>query len=58
MSVRGAGSVEAEENCSEVGFRPFTGVWLELGLDGYDEGGADCRKQTSLKMWSILYSNK
>ena len=43
--ARKNGSVEAEEGRSEVCFRPFTGVWLELGLDVDDEGGADRREQ-------------
>jgi len=24
------GSIETEEDCAEVGFRPFTGIWLKL----------------------------
>jgi hypothetical protein len=47
--VWNGGSVEAEENRPEVGFRPFGGVWLELRLDVDDEGGADCGEQTGLR---------
>ena len=43
------GSVEAEENRSEVSFGPFGGIWLELGLDVDDESGADRREETSLR---------
>ena len=32
------GSVEAEEDDSEIGFRPLAGIWLELRLDIDDEG--------------------
>ena len=46
------GSVEAEENRSEVGFGPFIGVWLEIRLDVDDEGGADRGEQAGLRMWS------
>ena len=46
--------IEAEENCSEIGFGPFDGIWLELRLDGDDKGGADRREQASLRMWSVI----
>ena len=42
------GSIEAEENRAEVCFGSFGGIWLELGLDVDDEGGADCGEQTCL----------
>ena len=42
------GSVEVEENGPKVGIGE---VWLELGLDVDDEGGADGGEQTGLKMW-------
>ena len=42
------GSVEAEEDCTEVGIGPFVGIWLEVGLDVDDESGADCREQAGL----------
>ena len=51
-------SIEAEENGSEIGFRPLAGVLLELGLDVDDEGGADRREQTGLGMWSMLRGDK
>ena len=50
--VRGNGSVEVEEDRSEVGFGPFARVWLELGLDVDGEGGTDRGEQASLKLWS------
>ena len=46
------GSVEAEEDRSEVGFRPFARVWLEFGLDVDNEGRADRGEKTGLKLWS------
>jgi hypothetical protein len=51
-------SIEAEEDCTEVGFGPFVGIWLELRLDVDDEGGADRGEQTGLRTWSTLYSNE
>jgi hypothetical protein len=48
-------ALEAEEDCTEVGFGPFTGIWLELRQDVDEEGEADCREQAGLgtqsKMW-------
>jgi len=44
------GSVEAEKDCSEVGFRPFVGIWFELRLDVDHESRADCGEQTSLNI--------
>ena len=41
-----------EHKRTEVGFRPFARVWLELGLDINGEGGTDCGEQASLKLWS------
>ena len=52
------GFVETEENRTEIGFGPFAGAWLELGLDVDDKGGADRREQTGLKMWSGRYNDK
>ena len=56
--VRDNGPVEAEEDCSEVGFRSFAGIGLEPRLDGDDKGGADCGEQTGLRTWSTLYSDE
>jgi len=56
--VRSNGSVEAEEDCAEVGFRSFTGVWLELRLDVDDEGRTDCRERTSLGIGSTARIDK
>jgi hypothetical protein len=50
-------SVEAEKDRSEVGFRPFARVRLELGLDVDDESRANCREQTGLRIWSALHGN-
>ena len=50
VPVRINGSVEAEENLSKVGFRPFAGVRLKLQLDVDYEGGADSEQQISLRM--------
>ena len=50
------GSVGAQEDCAKVGFGPFGGIWLEVGLDVDNEGGADCREQTGLETRSALYS--
>ena len=54
MLVWRDGRVDAEKDSSEIGFGPITGILLETWLEGNDEGGADCRKQTSLKTWSLL----
>ena len=54
--ARSGGSVGARENCSEVGFRPFAGIWLEFALEFDDESGAGCGEQTGLRMWSMLGS--
>ena len=53
--VRSDGSIEAEENHTEVCFGSFGGIWLELGLDVDDEGGADCGEQTGLGAWSMSH---
>jgi len=50
--------VEAEENCPEVGFRAFSGVWLKLRLNVDDEGGANRGEQTGLGTWSTLCSER
>ena len=52
--VRNNGSVEAEEDRSEVGFGPFGRIRLEFRLDVDDEGGADSREQTGLGALSTL----
>ena len=57
MFVGSDGSVEAEKDRSEVGFRPFAGVWFKLGLDVDDKSRADCREQTGLRVWSTLHGN-
>lgn len=49
------GSIEAEEDSSEVGFWLFVGVWLELGLDVSGKSGADGGKQTSQRTSSKYY---
>ena len=54
--VRSNGSIEAEEDYSEIGRGPFARVWFELGQDVDDKGGADRGEKASLKMWSTLYS--
>ena len=56
--VRRNGPVEAEEDRSEVSFRPFAGIWLGLLLDIDDEGGIDHGEQASLGTWSMLYIGK
>jgi hypothetical protein len=50
------GSVEAKENGAEIGFGPFGGIGLKVGLDIDDEGGADRGEQTSLRTRSTLCS--
>ena len=50
-SVWRSGSVEAEEDHSEICFESFGRILLELGLDVDDEGGADRREQINLGLW-------
>jgi hypothetical protein len=50
--------LRTEEDCAEVCFGPLGGIWLEVGLDVDDEGGADRREQTGLGMRSTLCGDK
>jgi hypothetical protein len=51
------GPVESEEDCAKVGLRPFTGIWLKLRLNVYDESRASRREQAGLRMWLTLYGD-
>ena len=44
------GVVDLVDKDFEEGGGPVTGVRLKLRVDLDDEGGSDCRKQTSLKL--------
>ena len=57
MFVGSDGPIEAEKDRAEVGFRPFPRIRFKLGLDIDDEGGADSREQTSLRIWLALHDN-
>ena len=46
------GVVDLVDQDFEEGGGPVTGVRLKLRVDLDDEGGSDCRKQTSLKLYS------
>jgi len=49
MFVGGDGAVEGEKDRTEIGFRPFTRIRLELRLDIDDKGRTDGGEQASLR---------
>ena len=48
-------SVEVEEDCAEVAFGRFGGIWLEVRPDVGDEGGTDGGEQTGLGTRSTMW---